>query len=287
MRSMQAALAGSGATVLFVLLWSSGAIFAEIGVQHVPAFVFLVGRFALASLVLAGLGLRRGQWWPAPGSRLKVASTGALLTGGYSICYLLALDRGLTPGLLATVLGVQPLLTLLVTERTWSAPRMAGLVLALGGLSLVVGGADAYQVPMAGLGYALAALFCMTVGAICQKRLNQSPIDTLPLQNAVSLVLCVGFSIAQPVQSLAFTPNLPGIAALLWMGVVMSVGAQLLFYRLMQRGNLVNVTSLFYLVPVVTALLDDLVFGHRMAPVAMAGMAMILVGLAAAFRARR
>jgi len=28
---MQAALAGSGATVLFVLLWSSGAIFAETG----------------------------------------------------------------------------------------------------------------------------------------------------------------------------------------------------------------------------------------------------------------
>ena len=160
-------------------------------------------------------------------------------------------------------------------------------MLALGGLSLVVGGADARQVPMAGLGYALAALFCMTVGAIGQKRLNQSPIDTLPLQNAVSLVLCVGFALALPAQTLTFTPSLPGIAALLWMGVVMSVGAQLLFYRLMQRGNLVNVTSLFYLVPVVTALLDDLVLGHRLAPVAMAGMAMILLGLAVVFRARR
>ncbi|RFC01255.1 EamA family transporter, partial [Klebsiella michiganensis] len=146
---------------------------------------------------------------------LKVAATGALLTGGYSICYLLALDSGLTPGLLATVLGVQPLLTLLVTERTWSARRTAGLVLALGGLSFVVGGADAHQVPMAGLGYAWAALFSMTVGAICQKRLDQSPIDTLPLQNAVSLVLCAGFAFALPTQSLAFTPGLPGIAALL------------------------------------------------------------------------
>ena len=87
----------------------------------------------------------------------------------------------------ATSLGVQPLLTLLVTERTWSARRMAGLLLALGGLSLVVGGADARQVPMAGLGYAFAALLSMTLGAIGQKRLNQSPIDTLPMQNAVRL----------------------------------------------------------------------------------------------------
>ncbi len=284
MRSMQAALAGSGATVLFVLLWSSGAIFAEIGAQHVPAFAFLVGRFALASLVLALLGWRRGRWLPAPGTRLQVAATGALLTGGYAICYLLSLDRGLTPGLLATVLGVQPLLTLLVTERTWSARRMAGLVLALAGLSLVVGGASAQQVPLAGLAYALAALACMTVGAIGQKRLNQAPIDVLPLQNAVSLVLCTGFAAAQPV---AFVPSVPGIVALLWMGVVISVGAQLLFYRLMQRGNLVNVTSLFYLVPVVTALLDDVVLGHRLSPVAMAGMGMILLGLAVVFRARR
>lgn len=284
MRSIQAALAGSGATVLFVLLWSSGAIFAEIGVQHVPAFAFLVGRFALASLVLAGLGLWRGRWWPAPGSRLKVAGTGALLTGGYSICYLLSLDHGLTPGLLATVLGVQPLLTLLATERAWSARRMAGLVLALSGLALVVGGANAQQVPMAGLGYALASLASMTVGAIWQKRLGQAPIDVLPLQNAVSLVLCTGFALTQPT---AFVPSVPGIAALLWMGVVMSVGAQLLFYRLMQRGNLVNVTSLFYLVPVVTALLDDVVLGHRLSVVAMVGMGMILLGLAVVFRAAR
>ena len=286
MPSMQAALAGFGATVLFVLLWSSGAIFAEIGVQHVPAFAFLVGRFALASLVLAGLGVWRGRWWPAPGTRWQVAGTGALLTGGYAICYLLSLDRGLTPGLLATLLGVQPLLTLLATERAWSARRMAGLVLALGGLALVVGCANAQQVPMAGLGYALASLASMTVGAIWQKRLGQAPIDVLSLQNAVSLVLCAVFLLAQPMPS-AFVPSMPGIVALLWMGVVMSVGAQLLFYRLMQRGNLVNVTSLFYLVPVVTALLDDVVLGHRLALVAMMGMGMILLGLAVVFRAAR
>ena len=55
----------------------------------------------------------------------------------------------------------------------------------------------------------------------------------------------------------------------------------------MQRGNLVNVTSLFYLVPVVTALLDDVVLGHRLALVAMMGMGMILLGLAVVFRAAR
>jgi drug/metabolite transporter (DMT)-like permease len=66
---------------------------------------------------------------------------------------------------------------------------------------------------------------------------------------------------------------------------VISVFAQLLFYRLMQAGNLVNVTSLFYLVPVVTAVMDFLVLGNRLAPLGMAGMVSILAGLVLVFRA--
>ena len=64
-----------------------------------------------------------------------------------------------------------------------------------------------------------------------------------------------------------------------WLALVISVAATLLLYRLIQRGNLVNVTSLFYLVPAGTALLDWLVLGNVMAPLAMAGTGAILGGL--------
>ncbi|SAL52314.1 multidrug DMT transporter permease [Caballeronia udeis] len=65
---------------------------------------------------------------------------------------------------------------------------------------------------------------------------------------------------------------------LLWLGIVISVFAQLLFYKLIRAGNLVNVTSLFYLVPVVTAVMDYLVLGNRLAPLGLAGMVSILAG---------
>jgi len=45
------------------------------------------------------------------------------------------------------------------------------------------------------------------------------------------------------------------------------------------------VTSLFYLVPVVTAIMDFLVLGNRLAPLGAAGMASILAGLVLVFRA--
>ncbi|MNI90777.1 EamA-like transporter family protein [compost metagenome] len=60
-----------------------------------------------------------------------------------------------------------------------------------------------------------------------------------------------------------------------------------MFYRLIRAGNLVNVTSLFYLVPAGTAVLDYLLLGNRMAPLALAGMAAVLGGLALVLRGAR
>ncbi|SAL33673.1 multidrug DMT transporter permease [Caballeronia sordidicola] len=280
---IKTALAAYGSTALFVLLWSSGAIVSETGLQHASALPFLVLRFALASAVLAALGTWRGRWLPAPGTRLQVAFTGGLLTGGYSTCYLLALNHGITPGVLATILGVQPVLTLLLVERRWTTSRVSGLLLALSGLCLVMLGAGKVgSFPIVGLLFASASLGCMTFGAILQKRVKQQPIDVLPLQNAVSLMLCVMLLPLQP-SSIALNTGL--LLPLLWLGIVISVFAQLLFYRLVRAGNLVDVTSLFYLVPVFTAIMDYAFLGNRLAPDGVAGMGSILAGLVLVFRA--
>lgn len=275
-------MAAYGTTTLFVLLWSSGAIFAELGIEHASAFAFLLMRFALASAALAAFGVSRGRWLPARGTRVRVAVTGALLTGGYSICYFLALARGLTPGLLATILGAQPILTMLATQRRHRPSRLAGLGLALAGLALVVHPSGGAAAPAGGAIFALGSLGCITAGAILQKRIAQAPIDVLPLQNAVGLVLC---AVIAPSMPLAFQFDTTLVVALLWLGLVISVLAQLLFYRLVQCGDLVNVTSLFYLVPIVTALMDYAFLGNRLHAAELLGMAAILIGLALVLRA--
>ncbi|EMH2964079.1 DMT family transporter [Burkholderia multivorans] len=282
MVSFKPALRAHGATSLFVLLWSSGAIFAELGLRHASAFVFLAARFALASLVLLVLARLRGRWLPPRGERRMTVLTGVLMMGGYSIFYLLALERGIAPGVLATILGVQPILTLAFVERRWQPMRVAGLALALAGLALVVcrGIGDA-RLPMSGIACALLALGALTVGSLLQKRVRAAPADVLPLQNAIGLVLC---AMVLPFRPIAFDVSWAFVVPLLWLGIVISVVAQLLFYRLMQRGDLVNVTSLFYLVPIVTTLMDAMWLGNRPAPLALVGMAAIVAGLALVFR---
>jgi drug/metabolite transporter (DMT)-like permease len=273
-----------GSTTLFVLLWSSGAIFSRLGLDHASAFAFLVLRFALALGILLILAAARRTLLPAAGTRLRVALTGLLLLGSYSICYLLALDHGVTPGVLATVMGVQPILTLALLERRLQVARLAGLILALGGLILVVyQSISVARFSVAGVIFALAALACMTFGAILQKGVKQAPLAVLPLQYAVSLLLCLCFV---PFEPFEFELTTAFLIPLAWLGIVISVVAQLLFYRLIQAGNLVNVTSLFYLVPAVTAAMDYVFLGNRLSLLSVLGMVAILCGLALVFSSR-
>jgi drug/metabolite transporter (DMT)-like permease len=273
-----------GSTTAFVLLWSSGAIFARLGLDHASAFAFLVLRFALALSVLLILAMSRRRWLPAAGARVRVAFTGLLLLGSYSICYLLALDHGVTPGVLATVLGVQPILTLVLVERRLQAARLLGLILALFGLILVVHQSiSAARFSAGGMIFALGALASMTSGAILQKGNKQAPIEVLPLQYAVTLLLCLCFV---PFKPFEFELTAGFLIPLAWLGIVISVIAQLLFYRLIQSGNLVNVTSLFYLVPAVTAAMDYVFLGNRLSALSVIGMGAILGGLALVFRHR-
>ena len=160
-----------GATLLFVLLWSGGALAAKWGLTHASAFAFLVIRLGVALAALTLVAFARRQWWPAAGSRWQVAGTGVLLIGGYQAAYLLALAHGITPGALATVLGVQPILTLVALERAHGARRLTGLAVALAGLALVVAQSlMSARLSVAGSAWALAALACMTLGTLAVDR---------------------------------------------------------------------------------------------------------------------
>lgn len=277
------AWAGYGSTSLFVLLWSSGAIFSKWGLAFASPFAFLEIRSAIALLGLLLLAPWLRLHLPAGRrERLYALATGAVLLGAYQIFYLLALELQVTPGVMATLLGVQPILTAICLERRLSPARWCGLALGLGGLVLVV-----YErIGLAGLSWGgmlcgLMALASITLGAIMLKRIRENPLGTLPLQYLAGLLLC---SVFVPFQPFRVDWSLGFLVAVGWMGLVISLLATLLLYRLIARGNLVNVSSLFYLVPAGTAILDYLVFGNRLAMLSLVGMGLIVLGLLFVFR---
>ncbi len=70
------------------------------------------------------------------------------------------------------------------------------------------------------------------------------------------------------------------VFALGWSVVVLSVGAISLLYWLLRHGAAANVARLFFLVPAVTAVMAWLMFGETLDALAIAGMALISVGVA-------
>jgi drug/metabolite transporter (DMT)-like permease len=234
-------------TTAFVLLWSSGAIVSEIGLRHGSPFALLILRYLIAFIVLVAFALWNGKLLPLAASRGRVALTGLFIAGLYSACYLLAMDHGVTPGALATLLGVQPILTLFATERHITALRLIGLLLALAGLALVVSdGLVSMRFQALGVVFAGLSLLGITIGSILQKRETQAPWEVLPLQYAVGLMFACAIA---PFGSFEASWDPGFVAPVLWLALVISVGTTFLLYRLIARGNLVNVTSLLYLVP--------------------------------------
>ncbi|MDC9595307.1 DMT family transporter [Xenorhabdus anantnagensis] len=273
-----------GSIFLFVLLWSSGAIFSRWGLNHSSSFAILTVRFSIAFLFLLLLCISKKRYLPAPGSSKKVAGVGLLIIGGYSIFYFLALEHGITPGVLATIMGIQPIITLWFMERHFSIRRFTGLLVSLIGLILVVfQGIISAKFSLSGTFFALFALICMSIGAIFQKQIQQPPSEVLPLQYGVSLFMCLLFV---PFKPFHIEPTIGFIIPVLWLGLVISVAAQLLLYRLIMTGNLVNVTSLFYLVPGVTAIMDYLFLGNKLSNLSIIGMIAIIFGLVIIFHVK-
>ncbi|RZH15278.1 DMT family transporter [Acinetobacter pittii] len=282
MRLNKQMLASQSATSTFVLLWGSAAIFTRWGLDSASPIALLILRFATALFVLLLIAIFRKRLLPKYGSRKQVLLTGLLIIAGYSICYFKAMAHGVTPGLMATIMRIQPILTLCLLEKNLQKERLLGLLIALAGLILLVWKSltMSFIAPI-GIFFALAALICITFGAIMQKNIQQAPTDVLPLQYIVSLLVCL---FIVPFEHFEITWNSQLIISALFLGILISVVAQLLLYRLLNQGNLVNVTSLFYLVPVVTALLDFLILKNKLPLAGLIGMIAILIGLTLVFK---
>lgn len=282
MRLNKQMLASQSATSIFVLLWGSAAIFTRWGLDNASPIALLILRFSTALIALSLLAIFRKRLLPKHGTRKQVLLTGLLMIAGYSICYFKAMAHGVTPGLMATIMGIQPILTLCLLEKRLQKERLFGLLIALAGLILLVWKSltMSFIAPI-GIFFALAALICITFGAIMQKNIQQAPTDVLPLQYVVSLVVCL---FIVPFEHFEITWNSQLIISVLFLGILISVVAQLLLYRLLSQGNIVNVTSLFYLVPIVTALLDFLILKNTLPLAGLIGMIAILLGLLLVFK---
>jgi drug/metabolite transporter (DMT)-like permease len=287
------------APAVFVGLWSTGFIGAKLGLPHAEPLTFLGLRFVLVVAIMAPLALALGARWPDPRTAGHVAVVGLLIHGVYLGGVFVAISLGMSAGLAALIVSLQPLLTAALAGpllgEAVTRRQVAGLVLGIVGVVLVLSGKlspAGSGSPFAGFGFdavaaAVAALVAITVGVVYQKRFCQN-VDLRAgsaIQYAAAGLAVGAAALLLEDNAIRWAPEF--VFALGWLVLVLSVGAVSLLMLLIRLGEAARVASLFYLVPPVTAVFAFLLFDERLGPVALAGMAVAVLGVALVVTERR
>lgn len=286
---MITSLLANVAPLLFVLLWSTGFIGARYGLPYIEPFTFLSIRFVLVLILLGALTIMfRQPWLRRPVAYGHSAIVGVLLHSGYLGGVFFAIDGGMPAGLTALIVSLQPVLTALFSQWTLgeqiTARQWLGLALGLVGVMAVVGDkllfTDTSVVTPITLASAIVALLATTAGTLYQKHFGVG----LPLLSGTwaqylgALALIAPLALLFETQEIEWRPEL--IGSLLWLTLVLSIGAILLLMVLIQSRSAARVSSLFYLVPPATAVEAWLLFGERLGLLAIVGLVVASIGVA-------
>ena len=277
---------------VFVLIWSTGFIVARYGMPFAPPLKFLAVRYALC-LVCFGVwvALARVAWPKERKQWGHLAVTGVLMQAGYLGGVWAAVHAGMGAGLVALLVGIQPVLTAVwlsfnggrISWRQWT-----GLVLGFAGLVLVVSRkfGQGSEVSALTMGLAIMALLSITAGTLYQKRFV-APCDVRSasaVQMAAALLVTLPFALMET-QGIEW--NAHSMGAMAWSVLALSLGGSSLLYMLIQRGTATAVTSLLYLVPPCTAVMAWLLFGEPITVVTLLGIGLTAAGVSLVVRSER
>jgi drug/metabolite transporter (DMT)-like permease len=271
-----AKLAARAAPAVFVVLWSTGFIATKYVLHNAEPLSYLAIRMVLVVALMAVIvAVARPQWPDRIGIAHSVVA-GILVHGFYLGGTAIAIAHSIPAGLSALIPGLQPILTSTLANR-WLGERVtplqwAGLLLGLAGVVLIL-----HDRPMsgeAGWGWFASgvSLVSITLGTLYQRRYC-GRIDwragNLVQYMAVAIFFGIGAWLFEN-RVVHWTSEF--ILALIWLAVVLSLGSIGLLYWLIRRSAATSVASLFYLVPVVTAVMAYVLFGERLDAVAISGM---------------
>lgn len=158
------------APVVFVLMWSSGAIATPFGLTEASPQAFLAVRAGGCAVLAWCIWAAVRDALPSTfGSWTRMACVGGLMQVAYQGCFFVALDWGVTPGLLALIVSAQPILTAFATRahhlQVWGA-----LVLGVCGVALAVSADVDASSSATGIVAATGALIAITAGTMMQSR---------------------------------------------------------------------------------------------------------------------
>jgi drug/metabolite transporter (DMT)-like permease len=251
---------------IFVFLWSTGFIIARYSMPYAEPMTVIFIRFGSVVLCMLPVVLIWRAPWPSRSQIIHIAIAGALLQAGYVGGVWAAVKEGMSAGLTALIVGLQPILT--AWFAAWIAEKVTpkqwlGLILGLLGVGLVVWA----KLSLTGMShlslvFIVVALLSITMGTLYQKKYcAQFDLRTgSVIQFAASAIICLPLMFLFETREIIWAPEL--ILSLIWAVLALSIGAISLLFVMIRNGEATRVTSLMYLTPPTTAIMAWLLFNE-------------------------
>jgi drug/metabolite transporter (DMT)-like permease len=236
--------------------------------------------FIAISFLRKSQPITRAIIWPS--TMIGLTLHGAYLGG----CFF-AVSRGLPAGVTALIVSLQPVLVSLFAARYLGEPlnarAVSGLLLGLLGLFVVVipriSTSGANSISLLSIGACIIGLLGGASGTILQKKYGGA-IPTLAgtsIQYAATAVVLLSLALIFEKPEIQWTARF--IGALTWLVLALSFGAILLLFFLLSHGSAASVSSLYYLVPAVTAIEAYFFFNEHISPISLIGTLITVIGV--------
>jgi drug/metabolite transporter (DMT)-like permease len=269
-------------------IWGSTWLFIKLGLDDLPPLTFAGIRFVISCAILFPLvWLRRMPLPKSRGDWILLVGTGVL---SFSLNYGLVFwaEQYITSGLAALLQAMLPAFGLILahihvpTERiTWV--KMAGVVLGVCGVGVVFSNqlAISGRLALAGcIAMVLSAFFAAYSNVLLKTHAkNLNPAVIAAFQMLFGLIPLLLYGLAFEGNPLAYRWTATAVFSLLYLSIVGSVIAFLLYYWLIQNMDVTKTMLISLVTPVVAVILGMLVLDEQLSWRTLVGGAMIIAGI--------
>jgi len=271
---------------LFVMLWSSAFVATRAGLVDVSPLAFLTARFTLAAAVLVAIAaliaLVRADWAAPSPAWLHLAVAGVLINAFYLSGVYLALDH-INAATMALIGALHPLLTALLArhmlgERPGSI-HWFGLGLGVCGVVLAVGVQVTRPMDMIGPLYGFLGVCSLALGTVYYRKYCRkiSLWTANTIQLTIAALACALLMAA--VERATFAVTVDAVTTLLYLALIVSLGAPVLLMFMLRHGEAGKVASYFYLTPGITAVMAWAFLGEALSSMVLVGFAVTSLGV--------
>jgi drug/metabolite transporter (DMT)-like permease len=285
------------AFALLSLTWGSSYLFIRVGVEQLSPLALVALRLVIGwvGLALMVAVLRQNVRL----SRRHLLAAALLATINTTIPFLLITwgEETVPSGLTSVLNSTTPIFSVLIAaailgDEPLTLPRLGGVVVGFGGVLLLLSRDLSHGVihwsGVLSQGSIVLAALCYALGAVlARKTLRGVPAMTISFHvvtvaAAQALVLSLAFS-PPPVGSLRAS----SILAVVWLGLLGSAFAYLLYYFVLEHWGAARTTLVTYVIPVVGITLGAIFLGEALDWRILAGSVLVIAGVVLASLAAR